>query len=261
MSTKDTQLTLRIVARLVLVVLVAVILAACSSPNKLNIEGDFQASSRNGTEILAELNRPQVLIQGLSGRARAQYSGPGSSERSTVIFESDRVKTLMTFRNNLGIEGGKLYIDADSVTWYNRIDQVAQRVSIHHTDVLTDQGLYAVNLLKLLNPDFQSVRPRRVYENETSWRIDFDDRNTYVFDKNAGDIVQMEQFTLNNFAFSTYLFGNFADVNGYRLPRDIQITTKDRRSNIFLSVGSYEVNPARLDFNLDLPSHVRIDRP
>lgn len=261
MNTIDTHLTFRIVARLVLVVLVAVILAACSSPKKLTIEGDFQASSRNGTEILAEMNRPQVLIQGLSGRARAQYSGPGSSERSTVIFESDRVKTLMTFRNNLGIEGGKLYIDADSVTWYNRIDQVAQRVSVDDTDVLTDQGLYAVNLLKLLNPNLESVRPRRVYENETSWRIDFDDQNTYVFDKNTGDIVQMEQFTLNNFAFSTYLFGNFADVNGYRLPRNIQITTKDRRANIYLSIGSYEVNPARLDFNLDLPSHVRIDRP
>jgi hypothetical protein len=245
----------------VAMLLVAGVLVSCSSPRELSLNGDFQASSRNGSEVLAELNRPQVLIQGLSGRARAQYSGPGSSERSTVIFESDRVKTLMTFRNNLGIEGGKLYIDADSVTWYNRIDQVAQRVSVKNTDVLTSQGLYAVNLLKLLNPDFKSVRPRRVYENETSWRMDFDDRNTYVFDKNSGDVVQMEQFTLNNFAFSTYIFGSFAEVNGYRLPRNIQVTTKDRRSTIFLSIGSYEVNPARLDFNLDLPSHVRIDRP
>jgi hypothetical protein len=234
---------------------------ACKTPNKLNIEGGFTASSRNGNDILAEMNRPQIMINGLSGRARAQYSGPGSSERSAVIFESDRVRTLMTFRNNLGIEGGKLYIDADSVTWYNRIDQVAQRVSVTNTEVLTEQGLYAVNLLSLLNPDFDFRRPRRVYENETSWRIDFDDQNTFVFDKNTGDIVQMEQFTLNNFTFSTYLFGNFADVSGYRLPRNIQITTKDRRSNIYLTIGSYEVNPARLDFNLDLPSHVRIDRP
>jgi hypothetical protein len=51
------------------------------------------------------------------------------------------------------------------------------------------------------------------------------------------------------------------EVAGYRLPRNIQITTKDKRSNIYLSVQSIEVNPALLDMTLNIPSHVRIERP
>ena len=51
------------------------------------------------------------------------------------------------------------------------------------------------------------------------------------------------------------------EVAGYRLPRNIQITTKDKRSNIYLSIQSIEVNPAFLDMTLNIPSHVRIERP
>jgi hypothetical protein len=251
----------RSVNRILFLIMCSGLALACTPPKKLAIEGDFVPSSRNPSEVLAELGRPRELITSISGRSRAQYSGPGSSERSSVQFASDRTTTLMTFRNNLGIEGGKLHIDADSVTWYNRIDQVAQRVSVTNTSVLADQGLHAINLLQLLNPDIESRRPRRMYENPTSWRIDFDDQSTLVFDKQTGDILQYEQFTLNNFEFSTYLFGSYMDVSGYRMPRSIQITTKDRRSNIFLNVQSFEVHPAILDISLDLPSHVRLERP
>ncbi|HAC14595.1 MAG TPA: hypothetical protein DCE78_01435 [Bacteroidetes bacterium] len=247
--------------RFLITAILMVVVGACTSPKNIVLNGEFIPSDRNPADVLRELRGLETPIEGISGRARAQYSGPGSSERSGVIFTSDRDRTLMVFRNNLGIEGGSLLVEPDSVTFYNRIDQFAQRVSNADHDVLFENGFYAVNLLQILNPDLQKRTPRRVFESETAWRITFDDQVSMVFDKETGDLLQYDLYILNNFAFSTYLFGNHMEVAGYRLPRNIQITTKDKRSNIYLSVQSIDVNPAFLDMTLNIPSHVRIERP
>ncbi len=234
---------------------------ACSSPKNIVLNGEFIPSNRNAADVLAGLRGLETPIEGVSGRARAQYSGPGNSERTGVIFSSDRDRTLMIFRNNLGIEGASLLVEPDSVTFYNRIDQSAQKVSNNDHNTLLENGFYAVNLLNILNPNMLNRVPRRAFESEKAWQITFDDQISMIFDKATGDLLQYDLYILNNFAFSTYLFGNYMEVAGYRLPRNIQITTKDKRSNIYLSVQSIEVNPALLDMTLNIPSHVRIERP
>lgn len=239
----------------------AMALVSCRTPSPIRINGEFVPSSRNASEVLDQIRSQKVPVEGISGRARAQYSVPGNSERSAVIFTSDRYRTLMVFRNNLGIEGGRLLVEQDSVTFYNRIDQFAQKVSIDDHNTLFDQGFYAVNLLNLLDPDLSQRRPLRIFESDDAWRIYFDDQVVMIFDKATGDLLQYEMRIMNNFAFSTYMFGNFTELGGYRLPRSIQITTNDRRSNIFLQVQSYEINPPVIDTDLDIPGHIRVERP
>lgn len=245
--------------RILIFALLTGMLYSCA-PRPIVINNDFVLSSRNPSEVLYELRKPDVAVNGISGRARAQYSGPGSSERSTVTFASDRDRTLLVFRNSLGIEGGRLLVEPDSVTFYNRIEQVAQKVGADNHDALFDNGIYAVNMLSILNPDLEKRSPRRIYENESAWRITFDDHVSMVFDKSNGDLMQFDFRVLNNFAFSTYLFANYTEIDGYRFPRNIQITTVDKKANIFLNMQSYVVNPAYLDLTLDIPGHVRIDR-
>jgi hypothetical protein len=243
-----------------LFLLTVAFLYSCA-PKSLTLEGDFVQSSRNASEVLDQIRMPEIAVQSITGRARAQYSGPGSSERSAVSFASDRDRTLLIFRNSLGIEGGRLLVEPDSVTLYNRIEQTAQRVSSDNHDVMFDNGFYAVNMLSILSPDLKNRVPRRIYENDSAWRITFDDHVSMNFSKETGDLLQFEYRILNNFAFSTYLFANFMEVSGYRFPRNIQITTNDRRSNIYLVIQSYEVNPPILELSLNIPGHVRIDRP
>jgi len=242
------------------IILIWGVFAYSCAPKSIALEGDFVQSSRNASEVLDQIRKPVIPLESITGRARAQYSGPGSSERSGVVFSSDRERTLLIFRNSLGIEGGRLLVEPDSVTLYNRIDQVAQKVSPDNHDVMFENGFYAVNMLNILSPDLQKRVPRRIYENDEAWRITFDDHVSMVFNKDSGDLMQFEFRILSNFAFSTYLFANYIEVDGYRLPRNIQITTNDRRSNIYLIVQSYEVNPPLVDLSLDIPGHVRIDR-
>lgn len=240
--------------------LFAVLLISGCKPRPIVLDDDFAPSNRNPQEILDLVDSPDIPISGLTGRARAQYSGPGVSDRSTVSFSSDRDRTLLIFRNNLGIEGARLLVEPDSVTLYNRIDQTAQRIGTSKQDVLLDYGFYAVNLLNVLNPDFENRTPRRVLENDTSWQIIFLDNSRMVFDKSSGLLKKIEFQTQSSFDFSSYLFDNHVRIDNYWLPRSIQILSRDKKSSIFLNIQSFEVNPPLPRLTLDIPSHVRIDR-
>ncbi|MCH8495921.1 MAG: DUF4292 domain-containing protein [Balneolales bacterium] len=241
------------------IVVLMVALAGCT-PRPVTIEQDnnFTSSNRNPQEILDLVTSNRPLINSLSGRARAQFSTPGSSERSTVQYGSDRDRSLLTFRNSLGIEAGRLLVETDSVTLFNRIDQVVQKVGSQNQDILLDNGYYAVNMLNVLNPDLTQLRPRRVSENATSWRITFDDNTQMVFDKETYVLTSVQYYVQSPIAFSTYLFANHTDVNGYPLPRNVQILSNDKKSSIFLTMQSYEVNPPGLNLDLEIPSHIRV---
>lgn len=236
------------------------VLSACSSPKSITLDDEFSPTNQNPQEVLDRVNAPVTPIVALSGRARAQYSGPGSSDRSTMAFTSDRERSLFIFRNNLGIEGARLLVEPDSVTLYNRIDQTAQIFGTQNRDIILDYGFYAVNLLGILNPDVVDRAPRRVLENETSWLLIFDDQTRMVFDKSSGHLMRLEFASQSAVDFSTYLFANHTEHRGYWLPRNIQILSTDQKSSIFLNIQSYEIDPAMLNFTLDIPSHVRIDR-
>jgi hypothetical protein len=242
--------------------IVLALLAACT-PRVVSIEeGEevFVPSSRNATEVLEQIRSQQPPLQTLGGRGRVQLSTPGNTERSTVVFVSDRTRTLLTFRNSLGIEAGKLLVEPDSVTLYNRIEQEAQRVSAADQDVLLNNGFYAINMLSVLSPDLEERSPRTLHESADSWRFTFDDHSRMVFSKETGELTRMEFRVLSPIAFSTFLFANQMNSGNYRLPRNIQILSNDRRSNIYLTVQSYEINPANPQFDLNIPSNVIIYR-
>lgn len=238
---------------------VLLVVAGCR-PRPISFDDSFSASGVNPAELINRLELPEAPIEGLSARGRAQYSAPGSSDRSTIVFASDRTRTLLTLRNSLGIEGARLLVDSDSITIYNRVEQTAQRISRGRQDTMLDYSFYAVNLLSVLSPDFDSYSPRSVLENDTSWMILFADQTRMVFNKSDRRLTRIDFHTHSPFDFSTYLFANHVQVNGYWLPRNIQILSRDKKSTILLQIQSYEVNPPGLSFELDIPSNIRIER-
>ncbi|MCC5927265.1 MAG: DUF4292 domain-containing protein [Bacteroidetes bacterium] len=243
-----------------LILLIAI--TACS-PRAVSIEeGDevFVPSQRNPTEVLEQIQGQQPPLHTLGGRGRVQLSSPGNTDRSAVLFISDRERTLLTFRNSLGIEAGKLLVEPDSVTLYNRIDQYARRVSTSDQDALLESGFYAVNMLSVLSPDMEERSPRSLHESAESWRFTFDDHTRMFFSRDTGELTRMEFRVMSPVAFSTYLFANRMDEQHYYLPRNIQILSNDRRSNIFITIQSYDINPSNPQFDLNIPSSITIFR-
>jgi hypothetical protein len=240
---------------------VALLLASCAPrPVTIDVPNGFEPSTVHPRDLLEMMVRPEALATTLSGRGRVQLSMPGNTERSTVQFASDRERTLLTFRNSLGIEAGRLLVETDSITFYNRIDQYVQRLSVNDKDLILENGFYAVNLLGVLAPDLRAREPRWAYESPDAWRIVFEDRTSMTFNKNSRNLTSIDFYATNPVAFTTYLFANHFDAGGYPMPRNVQILSQDKKSSIFLTIQSLEINPVSIDLNPQIPADTRIIR-
>jgi hypothetical protein len=240
---------------------VALLLASCA-PRPVTIEtpDGFEPSGTHPRDLLAMMVRQEAPAATLSGRGRVQLSMPGNTERSTIQFASDRNRTLLTFRNSLGIEAGRLLVESDSITFYNRVDQYVQRLSVNDKDLILENGFYAVNLLSVLLPDLGTREPRQAYENADSWRIIFEDRTSMTFSKQTRHLIGIDFYAASPMAFTTYLFANHFDAGGYPVPRNVQILSRDKKSSIFLTIQNIEVNPPTIDLNPQIPADVRVIR-
>ena len=156
--------------RLLLTCILLAGIAACSPRfTPLDAPADFAPSSTPADSLLELLQTDFSGITALSGRASARVSKPGQQDQATVGFTSSRSETLLTLRNNLGIEGGRIYADADSVTMYDRIERNAWRMSAAQARFELLQGFTAFNLLEFLLPDLCPSDIRGVYESSTEW--------------------------------------------------------------------------------------------
>lgn len=244
----------------VLLLLSALMLSSCA-PSALIVEDEeFSHTELAAAELLAKMPNYDPPLRSVGGSARAQVSRPGESERATVYFTSDREASLLRIRNQLGIEGGRVLSTGDSVTMYNRIDEYAQRFSKVDAAFHYLSGITAMNLVEILNPDIRQYSTGQVLVSDESYLILMDDGTRFYLDRNGLHLNRIEYPAQVPEAFSTFIFQNHALIDGYRLPRSIQILSSDRESNIFLLIRSLDINPANLDFELGIPEEIPIER-
>lgn len=234
---------------------------SCSPAKRLAVDtGDFAVSDADPSRILAASPNSDKSIRSMEGRARAQISRPGVSERVTVSFTSDREQTLITIRNNLGIEGGRIYADRDSVLIYDRIEKQAWKTDTGNSHELLLNGFSAFNLIDFIDPVLLAEEVETVLEDEKRYKLVFFDGKTVIFNRQNYLIEQIVFSADDPEVFSTFVFENHAGLGGYNLPRTIRIFSQDGRSVIHLVTQSLELNKNNLDFDIGIPSDITIIR-
>lgn len=243
--------------------------AACS-PRTLPPAAERSALSESDTpadSVLAYMQHKQgtgdsaaARVEAIKGRAAARVSMPGSSEQATLRFTSGRQQSLLSFRNNLGIEGGRIYADADSVLMYDRIEKTAQKMSIERSRYILLNGFTAFNVITLLLPDICMQPAPQVFEDEQKWLLITADDRQYEIQKDSGMLSRVEHPADDPLAYNQFIFSEYAQIDGIRLPRRIQILSKDEESSIFLVVQALEINPEHPDFDPNLPDDISIER-
>lgn len=235
------------------------LLAACT-PKSIVLDDTFTASDADPQAVFAEVAQP-TQVRVLTGTARASWSGPQGNDRGVVVFSADRTRTYLSLRNNLGIEGYRIGLDADSVTIYDRINRTAVRLAAAEADERSGGVLPSFPLFRVLLPDWSTTRIRRLYESPDAWYFLFQDARTAVFAKTDGRIRRLEFPEREAAIWATYLFDDHTTTRGVRLPAKVQVLSRDRKSNIFLHLQSVQIDPADAQFDLRIPSGVRIERP
>ena len=243
------------------VILLLFLFSACSTPGTLQLEEGAFVPSGIGKEVFfGQYAENNLVPQAVSGRASVQVSEPGHTERANVHFRSDRYQSLLLIRTSLGIEGGRIYSNPDSVIVYNRIDEVAHKMSHYDASWFYLNGIGAMNLLSMLYPLTGPEQIEAIYETDEYFLVETRYGDRHILDRERLLLRRTERNALHPEAYSTFEFGNHAELDGHRLPRRIQILSYDEKSNIFLVIRSLEINPSDLEFDPGIPDNIDIIR-
>ncbi|MCC5915428.1 MAG: DUF4292 domain-containing protein [Balneolaceae bacterium] len=220
---------------------------------------DMERSDISASE-LADLvpNYSENLIT-LSGTGRAIVSEPGGSERVTLQFSSGREASLITIRTSVGIEGGQILVDSDSLLIYNKVDNYAEKVSLKQSNLTTIGSLASLNMLDLFNFPLNPDNIREIYENNSSFVAVLDDDAFVTIRKDDGMVKQVVQ-NRSDAAYSRIEYEGYARLDDFYLPRKITIFSSDGSSRATFLVQRLEVNPDLPPLEIKLPDDIPIYR-
>ncbi len=244
---------------------VAMLMSSCAGSKKLAtnpavpLTDEFQPSGTPASDLVLHLGENE--LQGVQGRARVQFSTPGSSERGIAEFRADKTNMLVSIRNNLGIEGGNVLVNSDSVLLYYSLDKVAWKFSIEDYETMSDISLkLPLNLLAVLKPIVREDDITSVQENASSFLLTLMDGSELIIDRESRLPSLVRYKTDIPDRFSEFTYESYSRLDGISLPRRIQAFTNDRTNRIRFDVIELQVNPPNLQFSLNIPNGVPIFR-
>lgn len=245
-----------------LAVLALFLLTACSTTELFTGVEGLEFADISAEELTALIPDYSNELFTISGSGRAIVSEPGNSDRVTIRFHANRDEGLMNVRNSAGIEGGQIYVDKDSLTIYNRIDKIAEKVSLQHGNLSSVGSLASVNLIELFNYTIDPAEIDRIYDDGDDFVVLLTNQALVRVIKRSGFIQNVVHANdRHSAAYSRIDYDGYALINSFHLPRRITIYSIDGNSRAALLVQQLELNGELPELGIDLPDDVILQRP
>lgn len=232
-------------------------LASCRTPEIIQHD-NFNPSSREAAAILSNMPDYRPALAELRGKGRAIVSEPGNTDRVTVLFSSNREKSLLTVKNSLGIEGGKLLTDGDSLLIYNKIDEFARKIPVRGGDLTRIDHLASLNILDMINFTVDREQVAGVWENEANYLLALKSGTEVIVGKENYTVRQVTQPQNSNLPYSRIVYDAYGTVDKFMLPRRITIFSADKRAKVAFLIQSIEINPTLDPLTITLPEDITI---
>lgn len=238
------------------------IMSACSTVREVPAveQRNFQESQTPIDSVVATLPDYSDTFNTVKGKGKAIVSEPENSERVTILFSSNREKSLITIKNSIGIEGGQLLTDGDSLLVYNKVDKYARKLSVSGGDLDDINNLATVNILEILNKPVSAKEIRQIWENEEAYLLRLQSGASIFVGKENGLIKQIDQPQEPGIPYSQIKYEGYERIEGLKLPRRITIFSADKSAKVDLLIQSLEVNPELGELEIDLPDDIKIYR-
>lgn len=235
-------------------------LISCSGSKELAQEelDGFESSSVQSSEILTSIPDYSTDLQTISGKGRAIVSEPGNTERVTVLFSSNRSKSLVTVRNGIGVEGGQLLTDGDTLLVYNKLDDFARKIPVRGGNLNRINRIAALNILNMINYTTAKEDVESVLENENLYQLQLSTGTKIYVDKDSYLIQQVIQPENSSLPYSKIVYDAYATIQGFTLPRRISIFGAEQKSKVALQLTNLELNPALDSLMIEIPQDTPI---
>ncbi|MEX0608450.1 MAG: DUF4292 domain-containing protein [Balneolaceae bacterium] len=244
---------------LLFLIVVSTAFTACSTSRTIST-GEFSDSTIPAEMIVSEIPNYEDKLQTLSGKGRALVSEPGNSERLTIDFEANNELSLLTIKNRIGIEGGQMLVDQDSILIYSKIDKVAQKISIFDGRLTSLNELASINILDLINYKVDAAEVEEVLEDNNSYQLRLVNGAEVFVNKANGQVLQVDQTQYGAAPYSRIMYEGYGEIEGYTLPRKITIFSTDGDSKVAFLIQSLQINPDGLHLSIDIPNDIIIKR-
>jgi len=221
---------------------------------------DYKPSDTSIAEILDQIPDYSESLWAVEGKGRAIVSEPGNSERFNIDFASDTALSLLKIKNRLGIEGGAMLVDPDSILMYFKVDKIAQKVSINDGRLTSLNELASINLIDLLHFNLSVNSVLEAYESDDHYLLRLTSDGGASIGKKSMLIEEVRQPFSAGLAYSKIIYENYGELDGYTLPRKITIFSNDGASKVVFQIRSLNLNPLSPDLMLNIPSNIIIDR-
>ncbi|MEX2600542.1 MAG: DUF4292 domain-containing protein [Balneolaceae bacterium] len=231
----------------------------CRTPQLIET-GELEESDLTVRELRDLVPDYSSSLTTLSGSGRALISQPGGSDRVTLTFHSNQTESLVTIRNRLGIEGAQILVQEDSVLIYNRVDQIAEKVSLRNGNLTQVGALTTINLMDLFHYPLSAGRVDRILEDSRFYIVITGDETRIITDKNNGQILEVEASSQSELPYRRILYEEYHLLDGFYLPRKITIFSADESSRVTFLVQQLEANPALPEMAIPIPEDIRILR-
>lgn len=239
----------------------ALFAAACSSSKSMLSFQDMEPASITADSLDSLIPDYQKNLHSLSGNGRAIVSQPGNSDRVTIEFYSDREQSLLIFRAGIGVEGGQILVDRDSMLIYNRVDNYAEKMSTSQSSGSSVGSIASVNIVELFNYTFNKSSIANIYEDERYYAIEFNNSATALISKKEGLVLEVDQTGADEIlGYSKIIYEGYAQIDGFYLPRKITIFSNDGRSRATFLVQKLDVNSILPPLEIDMPADIPIYR-
>lgn len=246
----------------ILTILILLLLSACSTTEIFTGVEGLEFADISSEELTSLIPNYNVELITISGSGRAIVSEPGNSDRVAIRFQANREEGLINVRNSAGIEGGQIFVDRDSIMIYNRIDKIAEKVSLQHGNLSTVGSIASVNLIELFNYTFESSDVDRIYDDRDQFVVLLHDQSIIRVMKRSGFIHNVVHTNDEHSApYGRIDYDGYAQINSFHLPRRITIYSIDGNSRAALFVQELELNLELPELGIELPDDVIIKRP
>lgn len=237
----------------------AVTAVACSGTSRLT-DTDLRPSTVSADSLVQMLPDYSSSLLTTQGNGRAIVSQPGNSDRVTLEFMSTRDASLVTIRNSVGIEGGKILVKDDSVLVYNIIDKVAEISAIGSNSGSMVGSLASVNLLRIFNFTLAVSDIAEILESDRHYIAILTDESRVIIDKGSNIVTEVIRTDLTNHPYRKIEYEGYASLNSFYLPRKITIFSADGQSRVTFLVQRLETNPDLPELKLDIPANTPVYR-
>jgi len=243
--------------KLIFITLSLFVFSACRTAKPVENES-FSASTEDASAVISQIPDYEESLKTLKGKGKAIVSEPGNTERVSLDFSSNRKRSLVTVKNGIGIEGGKMLTDGDSLIVYNKIDNYVRKISVREGNLSRIDNLASLNILEIMNFTISKENVDEILENRDSYLLILKSGGKIYIDKKSFHIKQIRQPRAAQLPYSQIVYDAYSNLNGFMLPRKITIISADASSKIALLVQSLEVNSELEMLNLNIPKDATV---